>query len=477
MSALNENYYTIDSDSCIHDDACLHLIKNINECTFKYLSHGGRHIVFEICNYRQYVLRCSRASLNTKHNNNIYENKLPSSLRNYVGFSRNIFENLLGTTKYSTLLPNSRNSIITINSDTLKRLNHLISNLGNISISSSDVSIELNAHYSKDIDDFLEQQSRVGKKQYCRFSVEIKPKSGILPTSMYISEKNQIKKKKSIYQLQQFLKLKTKKIKKISKYDPIDLFNVENKACVKKAIKSLSKNPQNNMKLFSCNNSLAKTIHSNFMEYFKSMNINNYENIVNHLTDILTNKQSRHLLNQIRSIQSMDDYDIEGLTKLKLSSFALNENNASNFDIHNLLNDVNKSGVNKIFGCSTQSINPNVKKTKDGNNCNILTTTNPSTVIASLKNNFSDADKIQTIRRFLLSKTAKDLSIIITTLYPLDSNNEKYVPGETMDSSDIIPPYGIKVIDTDFKPISKFKEWIGRDLDIMEAYHCYQQKT
>ena len=48
------------------------------------------------------------------------------------------------------------------------------------------------------------------------------------------------------------LKLKTKKIKEISKYDPIDLFNVETKACVKKAIENLSKNPQNNMKLFVC---------------------------------------------------------------------------------------------------------------------------------------------------------------------------------------------------------------------------------
>ena len=147
MSGLNEYYCGV--DSCKHDNAGLHLIKNINECTFKYLSHGRRHIVFEICNHRQYVLRCSRDSLNTKHDNNIYENELPNNLWNYVSFSRNIFEKLLGTTKYSTLLPNSRNSIISINGDTLKRLNHLISNLSNISISSFDVSIELNAHYSK----------------------------------------------------------------------------------------------------------------------------------------------------------------------------------------------------------------------------------------------------------------------------------------------------------------------------------------
>ena len=75
----------------------------------------------------------------------------------------------------------------------------------------------------------------------------------------------------------------------------------------------------------------------------------------------------------------------------------------------------------------------------------------------------SNSEKIKIIRRFLLSKTAKDLSLVITTIYPIDNETVNADELETL-------PFSIKIIDTDFKPIDKFNEWIQKDLNIMNAY-------
>ena len=63
----------------------------------------------------------------------------------------------------------------------------------------------------------------------------------------------------------------------------------------------------------------------------------------------------------------------------------------------------------------------------------------------------------------MVSKTAKDLSIVITTIYPskkssIDDMNEIHNL-----------PFDIRVVDTDFKPITKFDEWVQKDIDIMKA--------
>ena len=432
---------------------------NINDNTFKYLSHGGKHIIFEICNNTKYILRCSRSSAVNNNSN--------KPINNYVRFSTDIFEKILGTTTYSTLMQSHGNSIMKINSNTLKKLNNEILSKYNsdnnkyntITIDNPYVNIELNAHYSKEVNEFLQQQtSETNVNKYHRFSIEIKPKSGVLCRSHLISMKNRIKKEKSIYQLQQILKLKKKKIDQISKYDPIDFFHFidddKQNVNMKKALKNLFDNPQNNMNIFSIENSTVENVSTtNFKEYFKSNNINNYENIINHLTNILMSNKSQILLKQIYNIQSMDDFDIEGLVKLKLPTFALNTANVLNFKVDNIINDVNNDGIDKTFGKIgsmniNSIINEKIKEDDDhDNNNNVL----------------SNSEKIKIIRRFLLSKTAKDLSLVITTIYPIDNETVNADELETL-------PFSIKIIDTDFKPIDKFNEWIQKDLNIMNAY-------
>ena len=105
------------------------------------------------------------------------------------------------------------------------------------------------------------------------------------------------------------------------------------------------------MNIFSIKNSTIKHVsNEDFKKYFKSNNINNnYENIINHLTNILMSNKSQILLKQIYNIQSMDDFDIEGLVKLKLPTFALNETNALNFKLENIINDVNNDGIDKTL--------------------------------------------------------------------------------------------------------------------------------
>ena len=223
---------------------------------------------------------------------------------------------------------------------------------------------------------------------------------------------------------------------------------------MKKALKNLFDNPQNNMNIFSIENSAVENVSTtNFKEYFKSSNnINNYENIINHLTNILMSNKSQILLKQIYNIQAMDDFDIEGLVKLKLPTFALNTANALNFKVDNIINDVNNDGIDKTFGKIgsmniNSIINEKIKEDDDHDNNNVL----------------SNSEKIKIIRRFLLSKTAKDLSLVITTIYPIDSETVNANELETL-------PFSIKIIDTDFKPIDKFNEWIQKDLNIMNAY-------
>ena len=143
----------------------------------------------------------------------------------------------------------------------------------------------------------------------------------------------------------------------------------------------------------------------------------------------------------------MDDFDIEGLVKLKLPTFALNTANVLNFKVDNIINDVNNDGIDKTFvkigSMNINSIiNEKIKEDDDhDNNNNVL----------------SNSEKIKIIRRFLLSKTAKDLSLVITTIYPIDNETVNADELETL-------PFSIKIIDTDFKPIDKFNEWIYKKI-------------
>ncbi|CAG9580917.1 unnamed protein product [Danaus chrysippus] len=78
--------------------------------------------------------------------------------------------------------------------------------------------------------------------EFDNYCVEIKPKEGFM-------SKKFIKYAKCYFCLKQYIKLNENQISKISNYCPLDLFS-GNKIRIKKALKSLIENPQNNFKLF-----------------------------------------------------------------------------------------------------------------------------------------------------------------------------------------------------------------------------------
>ena len=289
-------------------------------------------------------------------------------------------------------------------------------------------------------------------KAYFRFSVEIKPKSGVITQSDFISEKNSAKKKISTYQLQQRLKLSEHKVDRISKYDPVKLF-LPSKEHIKKELHNLSDDPQNNLKIFLSTNNGRAILAKEALTIFKSESISKFEEIIDHLANVLSNKRSQALLKQIYHIQAMDDFDIEGLVKMKFPKLVHDDRFISMLSAEKMITDVKLYGCEKVFG----PIGP----------LGIDTLARLKQVAADIQegndiDRLSDRERILILRRFMVSKTAKDLSIVITTIYPskspIDDINEIH---------DL--PFDIRVVDTDFKPIIKFDEWVQKDIDIMKA--------
>lgn len=414
---------------------------NINECKFGYLSHGRKHVIFSICNNAKYVLRCSRSSRSGNR----------EALNTYSSFSKMVFEKLLGTDTYSTVLGESW-CTLKLNRTTMKALNEELQGLTNVFVECTFVRIELNAHFSDAVNSFAEAKGS-SANAYFRFSAEIKPKSGVITQSDFISEGNSAKKKISTYQLQQRLKLSEHKVDRISKYDPAKLFFLS-KEHIKKELHNLSDDPQNNLKIFlSANNGRVK-LAKDALTIFKSESESKFEDIIDHLANVLSNKRSQALLKQIYNIQAMDDFDIEGLVRMNFSKFVHDDRFFSMLSAKKMAADLELCGCKKVFGpigplgidtlARLKQVAVNIQEGSD---------------IDSL----SDRERILILRRFMVSKTAKDLSIVITTIYPskkssIDDMNEIHNL-----------PFDIRVVDTDFKPITKFDEWVQKDIDIMKA--------
>ncbi|XP_070559550.1 inositol-pentakisphosphate 2-kinase-like isoform X2 [Ptychodera flava] len=81
------------------------------------------------------------------------------------------------------------------------------------------------------------------------FCVEIKPKCGFLPVSDLISEDNSIKKSVCRFCMHQRLKVKEGKWTELSNYCPVDLFS-GNSSSMFYALTALLSNPQNNLRIF-----------------------------------------------------------------------------------------------------------------------------------------------------------------------------------------------------------------------------------
>ena len=151
----------------------------------------------------------------------------------------------------------------------------------------------------------------------------------------------------------------------------------------------------------------------------------------------LATNDPQALLKQIYHIQAMDDFDIEGLVKMKFPKLVHDDRFISMLSAKKMITDVKLYGCEKVFGpigplgidtlARLKQVAVNIQ---EGNDIDRL----------------SDRERILILRRFMVSKTAKDLSIVITTIYPSKSSID-----DINEIHDL--PFDIRVVDTDFKPI------------------------
>ncbi|XP_047341935.1 inositol-pentakisphosphate 2-kinase-like [Impatiens glandulifera] len=207
------------------------------------------------------------------------------------------------------------------------------------------------------------------KEKLC-FSVEIKPKWGFLPVSTFIAEENAIKKSISRFKMHQALKFYKNEVTEISEYDPLDMFSGSIDG-IHKAIESLFRTPQNNFRFF-LNGRLINTISVEFEDVLKGL-IRADDSIPNFIQLLTEGLYKSGLLDRLLEIQKLDTIDVEGA-------------------IHAYYDVISKPCVacNKVV----QGVGLSEK--------------------FAVLHSFSLDEKLKIVRDFLISATAKDLSMMIT---------------------------------------------------------------
>ena len=104
------------------------------------------------------------------------------------------------------------------------------------------------------------------------------------------------------------------------------------------------------MKIFlSANNGRVK-LAKDALTIFKSESESKFEDIIDHLANVLSNKRSQALLKQIYNIQAMDDFDIEGLVRMNFSKFVHDDRFFSMLSAEKMATDLELCGCKKVFG-------------------------------------------------------------------------------------------------------------------------------
>ena len=101
------------------------------------------------------------------------------------------------------------------------------------------------------------------------------------------------------------------------------------------------------MKIFlSANNGRVKLAKDAF-KIFKSESESKFEDIIDHLANVLSNERSQALLKQIYNIQAMDDFDIEGLVRMNFSKFVHDDRFISMLSAEKMATDLELCGCKK----------------------------------------------------------------------------------------------------------------------------------
>jgi inositol-pentakisphosphate 2-kinase len=304
------------------------------------------------------------------------------------------------------------------------------------------------------------------------YSVEIKPKWGILCRSGYV-ENESIKKHVCRYCMHQHFKLGKGEISRPSQFCPLDLFAPDQER-VKRAIENLIDDPQNNMRLYvngellwyghmkQPSNSVSPDYKSDLRRVLQDKHFSQQDPINDFMHLLQRCLSESGVLRQIRRMQLFDKMDVEAanlifshltqresIDKLHkpLFDFDLLESDASDNwlaqleeEFTNLPHDVDffcKHKYKQVFdfedGLSKQSVQEMVNKCLQDDNL-----------------------ARHALRMFLLGQCAKDCSIMIC--FERNENNHQDLH------------FKVGVVDMDPKPVNKIPHYMEMDRAIMKTF-------
>jgi inositol-pentakisphosphate 2-kinase len=277
------------------------------------------------------------------------------------------------------------------------------------------------------------------KEEFC-ISVEIKPKCGFLPVSSFVAEDNYVKRSTSRFKMHQTLKLNQRKISQISEYDPLDLFSGSLER-VQKALKALLITPQNNFRVF-LNGSLIfggmddSTDHNNFLAdqafeealkcVIKAEKGNRISVFLHLVSDAIL---MSGLLDRLLEAQKLDIFDIEG-------------------------------AIHAYYDVMGQPCMV----------CKELGEAKKLSRYTSL-HSISLDESLKIVREYLISATAKDLSMMIG--FKPSQNRDLGSPFNSvrLESTNQIFSYKVSFIDLDMKPLKKMPFYYELDRKIVNHYN------
>ncbi|XP_042058527.1 inositol-pentakisphosphate 2-kinase-like isoform X1 [Salvia splendens] len=276
------------------------------------------------------------------------------------------------------------------------------------------------------------------REDFC-VSVEIKPKGGFLPTSEFIAEGNAVKKRITQFKMHQALKLHRGKISQISQYHPLDLFS-GSKDGIQKAIEALFLTPQNNFRVFlngsiifggmggtadSTSSTAAQSFHDGLKHVISAKDGMHIKGFVDLLTETIFKSG---LLNRLLEVQKLDAIDIEGAIH-------------SYYDIISQPCVVCRQIGGEKFAARYSSIHSMLRD-----------------------------DKVRIVRDYLISATAKDLSMMISFKSKINMDEESLHRAVFLESSKQTFYYKASFIDLDMKPLKKMEYYYELDQQIVNYY-------
>ncbi|KAK9075599.1 hypothetical protein SSX86_003925 [Deinandra increscens subsp. villosa] len=270
-------------------------------------------------------------------------------------------------------------------------------------------------------------------------SVEIKPKCGFLPTSTFIREENAAKKRISRFRLHQILKLHQGKVLQISEYDPLDMFS-GSKGRVVKSVKDLFLTPQNNFRVFlngrlvfgslgggadDTNTEIAEAFEETLKDFFKADDERDRGMHTPYFLQLVAGAVSESgILDRLLQVQKLDVFDIEG-------------------------------AIHAYYDVVSQAC-PVCKELQQ-----------PA---ASVFHSIPFDQSLKIVRDFLISLTAKDLSLMISFRRTPKGNSQS--PSVYLEPLDQSFDYKASFIDLDMKPLEKMPYYYKLDQEIVS---CYKQ--